>query len=290
VEIINSQLRTLDGGQTWTDITDLYPIPSPSAARKTDFERVVYVNPSIAYAVGNRQNPTLSGTEISFFKTIDNGENWIDLSVNIVTTSTGTAVSMTWEDELNGWILTSDGKSLRTSNGGGSWVEGALPNLNGDMYDITIVSDLPEPTTTTTTTTTSTTTTTTTVAATYGYVLEQELIGLAGLSEYRYTITNLSATPQNIVETLVGTITESDEQIPLEGSSVITIKVDKTAPTTIVEGLTTLTWYKNDVQVAIRTIEAPNSVSGEAHTFTNVSHEDELKVTVSETSEGGDEE
>ncbi len=152
--------KTLDGGQTWNDLTtaitnDLksvyfvndnigwavgyiddigriikttdggetwYQVNHPSLIK---LNRVQFVNDNIGWACGSKEENSEERGVILY--TNDGGENW---SEQFAFSEVSKINSLFFTDELTGWAVCSDGIVLKTTNAGGTSFEG----VNEDSY------------------------------------------------------------------------------------------------------------------------------------------------------------
>ena len=91
-------------GSTWTELAHSF-----SSANFTD---VLFVNYLTGFICG------WDGPESFLIKTTDSGITWSDVAIPQMS---GIVTSMDFNGENNGWLISSRGELIRTTNGGGSW-------------------------------------------------------------------------------------------------------------------------------------------------------------------------
>jgi photosystem II stability/assembly factor-like uncharacterized protein len=100
-------LRSTDGGTSW-NVVQLFP------HNYGIIFRVVVVNDSVAYAVGDTSSVGGNGT---IERTTDQGQTWVFQSAN--TPPSSVLSDIHFVDNLNGWAVGLNGLILHTTNGGG---------------------------------------------------------------------------------------------------------------------------------------------------------------------------
>jgi len=128
----NGILKSEDSGHSWTvqfiSIEDEY------------ISSLYVVNDSVVYAAGNNWK-TDNG---KIYKTLDSGENWIDISPNIQYTEFTEIKPSNRETALVlGRINDSSYSIFRTANGGSSWEETKLSDFteNDHVFDLQYIND-----------------------------------------------------------------------------------------------------------------------------------------------------
>lgn len=107
-------LRSSDEGETWN------LIPSPYA---TNLNSILFVNGVTGYIVGN-----IVSSQINFpaiLKTTNSGMNWFAQTNNLVGEN---LYDVTFLNDSTIYACGTHGKLLKTSNGGGTWINSTLPS------------------------------------------------------------------------------------------------------------------------------------------------------------------
>lgn len=120
-------ISTTDAGETWT----LQSTPDDYTVRDIDF-----VNADTGFAVSTYEN---GNSYRSLLKTENGGDTWT--KIDDYSMPDMSYYSIDFVDALNGWIAghySSDGKIIKTSDGGYTWYEQSVENPNR-LFDINMI-------------------------------------------------------------------------------------------------------------------------------------------------------
>ncbi len=121
--------RTLDGGNTWTEITGVLPNRYVSAVRPSpNFNNTVYVSHS-----GYKMNDYIP----HIHRSADNGESWIDISGDLPDFAVND-VAILWDHSDSVVFAATDGGVYATLNGGNHWFRLGNNMPIVPVYDIEI--------------------------------------------------------------------------------------------------------------------------------------------------------
>ncbi|RCH56202.1 hypothetical protein DJ568_05560 [Mucilaginibacter hurinus] len=113
-------LKTEDGAATW------FPVEVPQPTSGQNFTRMYFYNASIGYLLG----------DYGFYKTTDGGVNWQFYSAYV--NSSFTLYCAYFSDENDGFVGGSNGKLLRTKDGGKTWQNIVLPGFDDYSYGVSV--------------------------------------------------------------------------------------------------------------------------------------------------------
>ncbi|MDZ7742663.1 MAG: YCF48-related protein [Bacteroidota bacterium] len=109
LEPVGKIWKTYDGGSNWVEVYDTLGIM---------LDKVCVVNESTAFAIGDEDyNQNL------LIKTNDQGETWYAIELN---ETTGHLVDIFFLNEQIGFILSSENKLFKTTDGGNSWIKNTI--------------------------------------------------------------------------------------------------------------------------------------------------------------------
>lgn len=103
-----------NSGTNWTGISKVL--------QSINVYDIAYIAPGKVWAVGN--SPTSTNAKNCVLFSADNGDNWM-----IQSDFNADLRSISMIDENNGWAVGFNGKTIKTSNGGQTWLDVAIPGV-----------------------------------------------------------------------------------------------------------------------------------------------------------------